>query len=143
MVKPHHDDLQQKLQSYLKQYRELKERILDVGFICSGSFVERRVTCGNPQCPCRSDPDKLHGPYCQLSWKVKGKSVSRFLSSEEAALYREWISNRQKLAAIVDAMYDISEKARDCLLPTKAAKKRQPDRVRRASRPRRAGQNGH
>ena len=79
-----------------------------MGFICGGSLVEQLVTCGNPNCPCSRDPEKLHGPYFQLSWKEKAKSVSRFLSSEEAALYQEWINNRNKLTAIIEDMYDIS-----------------------------------
>ena len=124
-------DLQQKLQSYAKHYRELKERIWEVGFIASGSLVERRITCGNPRCPCSRDPEKLHGPYHQLSWKEKGKSVSRFLSSEEATLYREWINNRHKLTEIIDKMYDISQEARACMLPAKAIGKKQPAPIKK------------
>ena len=125
--------LQRTLRSYEKQYREVKQRLHTVGFICSGSLVERRMTCGNPECPCSRDPKKLHGPYHQLSWKEKGKSVSRFLSSEEAALYREWIDNRRKLTAIIDKMHDISQQVRDVILPAKAAGKRQPARSKKIS----------
>ena len=135
MGKQGNNDLQRKLQSYAKQYKEVKERMHEVGFICGGSLVERRMTCGNPECPCSRDPEKLHGPYHQLSWKEKGKSVSRFLSSEEAALYREWINNRHKLTAIIDKMYDISQQVRDCMLSAKAAGKRQPARSKKASKP--------
>ena len=133
MGKQGDNDLQRKLRPYVKQYREVKQRIQEVGFICAGSLVARRVTCGNPMCPCSRDPEKLHGPYYQLSWKEKGKSVSRFLSSEEAALYREWIDNRRKLTAIIDKMHDISQQVRDVILPAKAAGKRQPARSKKIS----------
>ncbi len=135
------NDLQRKLRSYAKQFRKVKERIQEVGFIGSGSLVEREITCGNPKCPCSRDPEKRHGPYYQLSWKEKGKSVSRFLSSEEATLYREWIDNRHKLTAIIDKMYDISQKVRACMLPANAADKRQPTRIKKARRPGKSGQN--
>ena len=141
MGKQGDNDLQRKLRSYAKQYREVKERIHEVGFIGSGSLVERQITCGNPKCPCSRDPEKLHGPYHQLSWKEKGKSVSRFLSSEEATLYREWINNRRKLTVIIDKMYDISQEVRVCLLPAKAAGKKQPARARKPRNPENYGQN--
>ena len=139
MGKQGDNNLQRKLRSYVKQYKEVKERIHEVGFICGGSLVERRMTCGNPKCPCSSDPEKLHGPYHQLSWKEKGKSTSRFLSSEEAALYRDWIDNRHKLTALIDKMYDISQEVRACMLPANAAKKRQPARIKKASKPGKSG----
>ena len=135
------DDLHRKLRFYARQYREVKDQMRDVGFICPGSLVDRRMSCGNPKCPCSRDPAKLHGPYHQLSWKEKGKSVSRFLSPEEAALYREWIDNRHKLTAIIDKMHDISHQVRDCLLPAKVARKRQPERSKKAPRSRKPPQN--
>ena len=137
------NNLQRKLRSYAKQYTEVKERIRQVGFICGGSLIERWVTCGNPKCPCSRDPEKLHGPYYQLSWKEKGKSVSRFLSSEEAALYREWINNRRKLAALIDEMHAISQEVRACMLPAKATGKKQPARTRKPRNPKNHGQNTH
>lgn len=136
MGKQGDNELQRKLRSYAKQYKEVKDRIHEVGFICPGSLVERRMTCGNPKCPCSRDPEKRHGPYYQLSWKEKGKSVSRFLSSEEATLYREWVENRRKLTAIIEEMHDISQQVRDCVLPAKTAGKRQPARTKSVPKPR-------
>ncbi len=136
MGKQGDNELQRKLRSYAKQYKEVKNQIHEVGFICPGSLVERRMTCGNPKCPCSRDPQKRHGPYYQLSWKEKGKSVSRFLSSEEATLYREWVDNRRKLTAIIEEMHDISQQVRDYVLPAKAAGKRQPARAKSAPNPR-------
>ena len=137
------NELQHKLRSYAKQYKEVKDQMHKVGFICSGSLVQRRVTCGNPKCTCARDPEKLHGPYYQLSWKEKGKSVSRFLCSEETTLYREWVDNRGKLTAIIDKMYDISHQVRDCLLPEKATGKRQPVRTKRTPKPRKPPSHTH
>lgn len=135
MGKQGDNDLQRKLRPYVKQYREVKQRIQEVGFICAGSLVERRVTCGNPTCPCSRDPEKLHGPYYQLSWKEKGKSVSRFLSSEEATLYREWINNRHKLIEIIDKMYAVSQEVIAGMLPAKVAGKKQPARAGKPRNP--------
>ena len=132
--------LQGKLRSYAKRYKEMKDQMHEIGFICPGSLVQRRMTCGNPKCPCSHDPEKRHGPYYQLSWKEKGRSVSRFLSPEEATLFREWVENRRKLTAIIDKMYDISQQVRDCMLPANATQKRQPVRTKRTPKPRKPPQ---
>ena len=98
------------------QYARLKARLRQVGFICEGSLVERWMQCGKPNCACAHDPDSQHGPYFQLSWKEKGKTVSRRLPAEHAALYRQWIANRQQLQSLIEDMHQVSRKARRHLL---------------------------
>jgi hypothetical protein len=94
----------------------IKARIREVGFIYDGSLVVRWTQCGKPNCRCREDPTKRHGPYYQLSWKEKGKTVSRRLSQEHGRLYQEWAENRRLLESIVEHMHAVSHKARRCLL---------------------------
>jgi hypothetical protein len=96
----------------------------EVGFICEGSLVERWMQCGKPNCACASDPASQHGPYFQLSWKEKGKTVSRRLPAEHAALYRQWIANRQRLQSIIQEMQRVSRKARRHLLHAEKITKR-------------------
>lgn len=91
-----------------------KSRIAEVGFTCEGSLVERYTCCHNPNCRC-ADPDRRHGPYFQLSWKEGGRTISRILSTEQAALYREWVDNRQALEAVLEEMRDLSREAAEHL----------------------------
>ena len=111
-----HKDLPQRFRTCIEQYEQVKARIGQVGFICEGSLTERRLPCGKKNCGCRTDPRRRHGPYYQLSWKEKGKTVSRYLPPEQAQLYREWIDNRRTLAALVKEMQALSRKAADYLL---------------------------
>lgn len=99
------------LRSYRKEYERVMARIRDVGFICKGSLIERRLTCGNSNCGCHEDAGKLHGPYHQLSWKEHGKTVSHFLSAQDAQLYRQWIDNRRMLLEHIEELEVISRKA--------------------------------
>lgn len=126
MSKPKPKNCQERLRACRKEYEQIKARIREVGFICEGSLVERRLPCGNPNCRCHKDPANLHGPYYQLSWKEKGKTRTRLLSPQEAQLYREWIDNRRQLVAIKDDMLAISETARNCILSSEIPKNTRP-----------------
>jgi len=117
---------QEQLRQCRAEYAQLKARLREVGFICEGSLVERWMQCGKPNCACASDPASQHGPYFQLSWKEKGKTVSRRLPAEHAALYRQWIANRQRLQSIIQEMHGVSRKARRHLLQAKKSDKTTP-----------------
>src|SRR5256884_6746013 len=67
------------------------------------------MQCGKPNCACATDRASQHGPYYQLSWKEKGKTVSRRLPAEHATLYRQWIANRQRLQSIIQQMHRSEE----------------------------------
>jgi len=117
-------EIEKRLRAYRKEYKQVKERIQKIDFICQGSLIERRLPCGNPNCRCHKDPKKRHGPYYQLSWKEKRKTISHFLSPELAPLYREWIENRRLLLSIVEEMLAISRKAGDHLRTTENHKRK-------------------
>lgn len=105
------------------EYARLKARLREVGFICEGSLVERWMPCGKPNCACATNRARRHGPYFQLSWKERGKTISRRLPPEHAALYRQWVANRQRLQAIIQQMQQVSQKARGHLLHSEKVKK--------------------
>jgi len=115
---------QEQLRGYQTEYARVKARLRQVGFICQGSLVERWMRCGKPNCACARNDAKRHGPYFQLSWKETGKTVSRRLSPEHAALYRQWVANRQRLESIIEKMQQVSHKAGRHLLRAENLKKR-------------------
>lgn len=96
---------------YVRRYTQLKKNILTVGFIAEGSLVKRFITCGNPNCRCRIKPSQRHGPYFQLTWKRKAKTISQFIPLSLATRYEQWIGNRQKMDSILEKMYALSAKA--------------------------------
>lgn len=98
---------------YAQRYAQLKKSIATIGVIAEGSLVKRRITCGHPKCRCRKDPALRHGPYYQLTWKRKAKTISQFIPLSLVALYKQWIGNRQKMESIIEAMYKVSEKTID------------------------------
>jgi hypothetical protein len=103
-------ELARRLEACRADYGAAKARISEIGFTCEGSLVERYTTCNNPNCCC-ADPTRRHGPYWQLSWKQNGRTVSRLLSPDQAALYGEWIANRRRLESLLAEMRDLSRRA--------------------------------
>ena len=137
MARPRLSDLERerRLEACRADYEAVKARIAEVGFTCEGSLVERYTSCHNPNCRC-ADPARRHGPYWQLSWKQAGRTVSKMLSAEEAAVYAEWISNRRRLEALLGEMRDLSRQAGEDILAKQGHVLQGPARPR-AQRPRR------
>ena len=106
--------LQKRLQAYRREYKRVAARLLKVGFLFKGSITRRRLPCGNPKCRCR-DLKRRHGPYYQISWKHRGKTVSRILPAKIVPIYREWIANARAITAILRQMQEISRKAADSI----------------------------
>lgn len=112
----------ERLRRYEEEYEAIKARLREVGFICEGSLVKRYISCGKANCRCSTDPAQRHGPYYQLSWKEAGTTVSRRLTAAEATLYEEWITNRNRLDALLDQMRRVSRRAgRDLIKEVEAA----------------------
>ena len=118
------------LQELEHDYQAAKARLMEIGFTCEGSLIERYTSCKNPNCRCQ-DPAQRHGPYWQISWKQNGKTVSKILPTEDAVLYQHWITNRHALEQILNEMRDISHHAAKQLLATRDRPLINPPRPRR------------
>lgn len=120
---------ERRLERLHADYEQAKARIAEIGFTCEGSLLERHTTCNNPNCRC-ANPDQRHGPYWQLSWKEGGKTVSKLLSPEDAAIYQEWINNRRRLEGALEQMRDLSRQAGEQILASKGRPFHGPKRPR-------------
>ena len=108
--------IEERLRDYERQYRELTQTLGKTGYIWNGTLLRQKLTCGNKNCSCHQDKRKRHGPYPYWSTKVKGRTVSRLLSSEEADLYELWIRNRRLLVDTQRRMLSLSKKVAPLLL---------------------------
>jgi len=61
-------------------------------------------------------PPRLHGPYYQWSYKLRGKTVSMRMTPEQAKLCEEWVENHRRLKNIIRKMETLSLKETDRLL---------------------------
>jgi len=85
-----------------QRQRQIMAEMAELGFCLPGSLVTRTSRCGNPNCRCHRDPNRLHGPYLSWTRKVNGKTVTRNLSAAQAERYRPWFDNARRLRELIN-----------------------------------------
>ncbi len=71
--------------------RKLAKELAEPTPMRRGSVSERFMKCGQKECRCQHDPQARHGPYFTLTRSEEGKTRSRYLSAEQAALARQHV----------------------------------------------------
>ena len=93
-----------KKQPFSQEYQKLRDQLAKTGYICTGSITTVYRKCGRSYCYCAKDPKAVHGPYYVWTRKVKGKTVTRNLTDEQARLCRECIQNLRNLESVIEKM---------------------------------------
>lgn len=96
--------------------RQLAAQISEPKPMRRGSLSERYVKCSKPGCPCAEQPRARHGPYYSLTRAVAGRTQSRFLSAEQAALVRRQVAAGRQFRQQVDAYWEACERWADAQL---------------------------
>jgi len=78
-----------------------------------GSLSERTMKCGQAGCACAGDPKARHGPYFSLTQAVEGKTRSRFLTAERAAVAQQQIAAGRQFREHVDTYWEACEEWAD------------------------------
>jgi hypothetical protein len=81
-----------------------------------GSVSERFMKCGHKQCRCHQDTQARHGPYYSLTRMEGGKTRSRYLNAEEAAMARQQIEVGQAFRDLIEAYWRACEQWADVQL---------------------------
>lgn len=98
---------------------ELRRRIAEMDYVCSGTLLRRTKTCGKAACGCARDPEARHGPYTEWSRLEKGRLVHTTLSPDQGRQMARAIRNYRLLRkllrvwerATLSAIRDRSERA--------------------------------
>ena len=80
----------------------LKEELTALGDLRPGSLSKQYNVCGKPECRCKANPPRKHGPYYQLSFTWKGKSHSQFVRLENVAGVKQQLRNYRRLRRLLD-----------------------------------------
>ena len=80
---------------------ELRRRISELEFVCSGTLLRRTKTCGRETCRCAQDPGARHGPYYEWSRMERGRLVHTTLSPDEGPKMAQAIRNYRRLRRLL------------------------------------------
>ena len=103
------------------EVRQLAAQIAEPKRMRRGSLSERYVKCSKPGCLCAERPQARHGPYYSLTRAVAGRTQSRFLSAEQAAIARRQVAAGRQFRQQVDAYWVACERWADAQLDAPAA----------------------
>lgn len=78
------------------------------GLALPGTLTHRRTRCGRAGCRCTADPPALHGPYWSWTRKIENKTVTRYLSEQEAVDYQAFFDNAKQLRALLAQLEALS-----------------------------------
>ena len=109
-----------------------------------GSVSERNMRCGKPNCACATEDKARHGPYFSLTHAVEGKTRSRFLNAEQAALAQQQVEAGREFRQQIDTYWEACEQWSDSQLEVSAqdsaveTKKKYSKRTSKATSPRKS-----
>ena len=118
--------------------RQLADELAHAQPMRRGSLSDRLIRCGKAACACADNPKARHGPYHSLTQAVGGKTRSRFLSEEQAAVARQQIAAGRKFRGRVDAYWEACEQWADAQLepaPTAPSEEAEKGGSKRRSKP--------
>ena len=109
----------ERLRKMQKQCEALAATLSGCWPVYDGTVTIQTRTCGKPTCACHRDENRRHGPYATWTTKVKGKTVARRLSLEEAEVVGRWIENRRRLTKTTKEIVALSKEMLPLVLKTR------------------------
>jgi hypothetical protein len=106
--------MEKRIRALERQIEKIKSELSLLGELRPGSLSKQYNVCGNPNCRCKDDPPKRHGPYYQLSFTRKGKSRSKFVKKPQLSEVQKQLKNYARLRSLVDRWIELSSEL--CLL---------------------------
>ena len=91
--------------------------IARTGEVLPGTLTHRAMRCGRKGCRCHADPPRLHGPYWQWTRKIKNKTVTRWLSPEQAADCERAIANDRRIHELLARLHTLASERLDASHP--------------------------
>ena len=90
------------------QAARIAAELAALGFALPGTLADRMTRCGYPNCRCRTDPPRLHGPYHQWTRRKNGRTATRILTDDQLTDYQPWFDNHRRLRALITELEELS-----------------------------------
>ena len=100
--------MKKKIRALEGQIEKIKGKLVRIGDLRPGSLSQQYNVCGNPNCRCKEDPSKRHGPYHQLSFTRNGRSRTKFVKKPDLSEVQRQLKNYGRLRALVERWIELS-----------------------------------
>ena len=90
----------------LKERGQLTRKFLRFRNMIPGSFSERKLTCGKPNCACMRKGN-LHTAY-QLTYRSGGRTMNKMIPASRAEEVRRRVALSKEFKALVARIHDIN-----------------------------------
>ncbi len=100
--------MEKRIRALEGQIERIKREIVSLGDLRPGSLSEQFNVCGNPNCRCKEDPAKRHGPYYQISFTRKGRSRTKFVKRPHLPDVKKQLKNYSRLRELIDKWIELS-----------------------------------
>ena len=87
----------------------IQQELASLGDLRPGSLTRRFLACGNPRCRCKEEGATGHGPYWSLTFKVRGKTVTRSIPEAAVERTRAQIAEHRRFRALAAELVEVSE----------------------------------
>ena len=94
-----------------QRFLGIRPELQRLELFCKGTVLARRMKCGQPHCPCHTDPNKRHGPYWEWTYKAAAKTVNVRLSPAAGPLYKAASQQYRKLKSLLNRLEKLSRTA--------------------------------
>lgn len=91
----------------LKERGQLTRKLLRFREMLSGSFMERMLPCGKPNCRCKKVSGKLHKGF-QLTYRSEGKTKTKMIPASKAEEVRKRVALNKEFKATVTRIQAIN-----------------------------------
>lgn len=90
----------------IKKRNKLLNEISKIGPLIEGSITRPKRICGNPNCQCRSNPDKKH-PAMYLTWKENKVTKNLYIPVAMWEEVEQWNQNFKDLKQLIKKMTEV------------------------------------
>jgi len=110
----------------------MKQHLTFEGPVLTGSVSTAWSQCGKPNCACKGNPPRPHGPYYRWTGTADGKRTTKTISAETAHECERRIKNYRRLQREVEKLAQAAMKS----APWRHASSKTASKKRAASRSR-------
>lgn len=82
---------------------KIRTAVAALDYVCTGTLLQRRKSCGKPTCACATSPKARHGPYYEWTRREGDRLAHTVLQHAAVPTMRKAIANNRRLRKLIRA----------------------------------------